>query len=185
MNRLTYSSLAKKIVNNRFSNKERSIKEYSKKYNQKSEIYAKSLIFVMIPIFALLVLLLNLKAKRYFIEHFIFSIHFFVFYFFYFFTIFMLVFRGIVFLISLASQKAAMHLFNETMFAVILLPALVYYFYNAFSRLYTNTKIVKVIKSAVLAFGLIMVVDLYRLILFFVTFFTTGLNIFHNIISIN
>ena len=86
MNRLTYSSPIKKIVNNRLSQKGISIEEYTEKYNQKSEIYAKSLIFVMIPIFALLVFLLNVKAKRYFVEHLIFSIHFFVFYLFYFFS---------------------------------------------------------------------------------------------------
>jgi len=173
MNRLTYSTLVKKIVNNRLSQDDRSIEEYSKKFNEKSEIYAKSLIFVMIPIFAFLMYLLNFQAKRYFVEHLIFSIHFFVFYLFYFFTIFLFLFRGLVFLVYQLSDKMALYLFNDTVFAIILLPALFYYFYNAFSRLYTNTKMVKIIKSVVLAFGLIMVVDLYRLILFFVTFFTT------------
>jgi len=56
-----------------------SYQEYETKFNERSKGEAKTLIILMIPIYAFLISLLFLGQKRYFVEHLVFSLHFYSF----------------------------------------------------------------------------------------------------------
>ena len=75
-----YSSWAKELVMSTVKDREITFSEYSTEYNLQSASLSKSLIILNIPVFALLILLINMRKKQFFyIDHFIYATHIFAF----------------------------------------------------------------------------------------------------------
>lgn len=55
------------------------LREFSRTFNARTDLQSRTLVFVMVPIFALGVALLTVARRRYFADHIVFSTHFFAF----------------------------------------------------------------------------------------------------------
>lgn len=66
-------------------------KQYEAIYNTQSSTYAKSFIFTMIPLFALFSFLLFGRSRRYYVEHLVFSLHYYAWSLLFLFSIYLLI----------------------------------------------------------------------------------------------
>jgi len=71
-----YSAHASRQVSQKVQKEQTSYEALEAKYNQKTSVLSRTLIFLLIPIFALLFYLLFFKKKKYFVEHVVVATHF-------------------------------------------------------------------------------------------------------------
>ena len=71
-----YSAHASRQVSQKIQKEQTSYEALEAKYNQKTSVLSRTLIFLLIPIFALLFYLLFFKKKKYFVEHVVVATHF-------------------------------------------------------------------------------------------------------------
>jgi hypothetical protein len=146
-----------------------SFKEYQARFDATIESQSKTLVVLMIPMFALLLQVLYWRAGRYFVEHLVFSIHFFSF--------FLLILSGDLLLTtaiaSLARRVAALAaVFDSDHWStVLLLAACLSYLLVAVRRVYKQGWVNTVLKCVILVAGIMFIVQLYRLCLFFTAFY--------------
>ncbi|MDX6385520.1 MAG: hypothetical protein QOK48_3093, partial [Blastocatellia bacterium] len=74
---LPYSGFARQRVSKVLLTRGTPYKEYEARFNATIENQAKTLVVLMSPMFALLLMVLYWRPQRYFVEHLVFSIHFF------------------------------------------------------------------------------------------------------------
>jgi hypothetical protein len=129
------------------------------------EMQARSLVLLLVPLFALVVWLLEWRKRRLFGEHLVFSLHF---------TAFSLVtfFIGIyggssVVLRALAHYGIKFQVADwNSVLAPFALAALVIYSFMALRRVYGDSILAAALKSLLLAASFDYVLDVYRFILF-------------------
>ncbi|RMG32571.1 MAG: hypothetical protein D6732_13210, partial [Methanobacteriota archaeon] len=138
---------------------------YKLRFDAKSKTLAKSLVFLMIPLLAIFLALLQHNFHKYFVEHLIFSTHFYAFDFFY---IYCLLFWIIFSFPNLLTLKNA-----EFILSIITLIINGLYFFIAFGRFYMEQWWKRAIKALILALALSPVIYIYRFILFCIAFFIT------------
>ena len=161
--------------------------DYEKEFNHNVEIPAKTLIIIMIPMFALLISILYIRQKRYFVEHLVFSLHFYslvlillsVIMF-----LFSLVIEGIALLIAIfakiTEQKTAFKfqiIENDQEYSLIIFIILLFYLFRALKRVYGESRFMDLFKGFILIFGFAVIVNIYRLILFFTTYYGLTLSL--------
>ena len=174
MHRLPYSRIASVMVENKLEKSNVSYDDYERIYNTRSTTYAKSLIFLMIPMVALILKLLFIKSNRCFVEHLIFSIHMFSFYILYIFVLlFMILHFVIVWLYKLIPDPGSYNGVIEGLSILIVIITLFIYLYHAMNCFYGGRKITNALKSIVIPVGILFLIQVYRFILFFITFYTT------------
>lgn len=76
MNVSPYKDLAATLVNNYVSKSSIGLEEYAERFDKKSSSYVNSLIVLHVPLLALFLSLLFYKKRYYFVDHFIFALHF-------------------------------------------------------------------------------------------------------------
>jgi hypothetical protein len=75
-----YSGYARKKVDKAILERGTTYKEYQARFDATIENHSKTLVVLMIPMFAVLLQVLYWRAGRYFVEHVVFSIHFYSFF---------------------------------------------------------------------------------------------------------
>jgi hypothetical protein len=75
-----HASVAKSMVLKKLASTGMAEAEYVKAFDAKSGTKAKSLVILMVPVFALLLAAVRFRQKRYFVEHLVFSVHFYAFF---------------------------------------------------------------------------------------------------------
>jgi hypothetical protein len=159
------------------------LESYAAVYDAKSEIYAQTLILLMIPLFALAVGLLQLRARRRFVDHVVFVTHYFAWELLVVSTLFLLVYpwvlqAGVSGLVAAGVPLAGpddgplagtVWLFlNE----FPTMPIIVAYLALAFRRVYGNSRVGAALR-ALASFPLLMATMLaYRFMLFWITYAT-------------
>ena len=123
----------------------------------------------MIPMFALLLQVLYWRAGRYFVEHLVFSIHFF--------SAFLLFLSANLLLttaIVALARRFTTHgiLDNDLLFTMPLLLVCLIYLLVAVRRVYKQSWVITVFKCLVLTVGIMFIVQLYRFCLFFTAFYS-------------
>lgn len=156
-----YSQWADASVSARLEETGRERAAYAADFDLVSERYARSLIFLQVPLFALGVMLVEIRKRRYFIEHLVYSTHFFA----------ALLLVGVVtsFGIYVCWQLGLGNAFNlEIPFMLFIVG------YAAFSlrAVYDDNWMSAGIKSVLLLILCIAVIQAYRFILFIVAFGT-------------
>jgi len=161
--------------------------EYETNFNERSKGEAKTLIILMIPIYAFLISLLFLGQKRYFVEHLVFSLHFFSFM-----LIFMVFGFEIIFTLiqlTMISLKTLGFLSNiETLAVVqsyntdlgITFTGGIFYFlylFTAIKRVYAQSNTESFFKGITAVVLIFIVVKIYRNILFITTFYGLKLSL--------
>lgn len=158
-----YSGWAEEKVQSHLDSSRISRDQYAVKFDAASNGYARSLVFVQVPLFALCVALLQVLKRRFYIEHLVYATHFFA-------TV--LLFSVVTSLVIYILWKAGvMSSFNvELPFNVFI----VTYLTLSLREVYGDGWFAAVLKGVALAVLCIVVIQVYRLILFFVTFWTVS-----------
>jgi hypothetical protein len=140
---------------------------YQAVFNRTTTTLAKSLVVLMVPIFALLSLLLYRRARRYYVQHLVFALHVYA---------FMMLATGATGMLffavlrALASRGIEPHWeLTDFLVGLVMLSILVTYLAAAGRRAFGATRRGAAGRAVVLAFGYFIVLQVYRLILFFAT----------------
>ena len=163
-----YPAYANRQVNHKLLQEQVSYEILEKKYNQKTSVLSKTLIFLLIPIFALLFYALFFNRREYFVEHLVVATHLWS---------FNLILLGVVLpLASLVLVRAftGLHLqsayvTNDGIVSGVLQFCLGIYLFIMLRRSYKASWWYCGVTSAVIAWSFFHIVWLYRFFLFEVT----------------
>lgn len=160
-----YKDLAGRLVDRKLATEGISYDKFELAFNHSVKVNAKSLIVVMVPVFAMGVALLNLKRRRFIVEHLVFSLHFF--------TAFML-FIALIDLIVAILLKLPGRIYHpgwaNRIIALAIIIGVVAYLFQAFKRTYNASNPATVANAVALTLFMVAVVlPLYSFILFLVT----------------
>src|SRR5215212_4859939 len=80
LNNLPYSARVRDMVREEVERKGVTLEEYGKQFDATIQNQAKTLVILMVPMFALVLLALYRRQRRYFVEHLVFATHFYAFF---------------------------------------------------------------------------------------------------------
>ncbi len=138
----------------------------TERFNTAMHFEQKEYLVVMVPFFALLTMLLCIMQRRHFVQHLVFSLHFYSF-----FIVFLMVLPYIVLLVRWVTSLLHWQtdFFGTELFltGTILVVNFIYLLF-AVRRFYRDNWLLSVIKSALLSYGVfLLIVYVFRLFLFF------------------
>ena len=169
--RLPYSRMARDIAIPYVAARDIPLSEYATRFDAAAAIQAKSLIIVMVPIFSLFVMAAYWRARRYYVEHLVFSLHFYS---------FLLLVTSVMQAVTIFALRALRpsglgpdSAAVDSWLTLLELAVLAAFLYKALRHLYHEPRWMALAKTAVLSFSVGLVLTLYRFILFFVTLYTT------------
>ena len=170
LNMLPYSRRARSLVERELRERKMTYDEYRPRFDAAIGEQAKTLVVVMVPLFALLMQALYWRERRYYVEHLVFATHFFGF--------FLLLLTALhlsllIFLSSFSAVGISLRALGQDDFATFLMLLLCgVYLWIAVRRVYGQGRIATAWKCLVLAGSVLGIIQLYRFILFFTTFYT-------------
>lgn len=143
--------------------------EYQSRFNATIETQAKTLVFLMIPMFAVGLSLAYLAKREYLVKHLVFATHFFSFY--------LLLLSGVYLLVRLTVRAlfaigARVDLFTDLVMTSVIMSVVLVYLIFALRRVYGQSWTMIVVKSVVLSASLMVIIQAFRFILFFTTFYS-------------
>lgn len=167
---LPYSGFAREKVNKVILERGTPFKEYQVRFDTTIENQSKTLVVLMIPMFALLLQVLYWRAGRYFVEHLVFSIHFFS-------CFLLLLSADLLFMTAIAGLSGLFNAHpaifdNDLLSSTLLLVACLTYLLVAVRLVYQQGWVVTVLKCLILTGGIVFIVQLYRFCLFFTAFYS-------------
>ncbi len=171
LNASQHSELARKMVNTKIAQKNITVEEYAKIFDEKVHIYSKSLIIIMILLLALFFSLLYFRQKKFFTEHLVFATHFFSWL-----LLFKIIFEPLEHLLFILLGRIGMDLSfadGEAFWGLQTAFFVFIYLLLAVKRYYNQSLIVNILKSAVVTYSLLYIVFIYRFILFLIVFYIT------------
>jgi hypothetical protein len=166
-----YSAIAQSMVDHKIQQLGISLDEYEVHFNKNSTTFSKTLIFIMIPMFALLLQILYFRSKRFFVEHLVFSIHFFAFF-------LMVLTIGLpVMDLFIAGIKLLLHydriIITEYGHIGFVVAWLFIYLFISLRTCYKQSSLVSTGTSLFLTYSIMWILWLYRFTLFFASYYTT------------
>jgi hypothetical protein len=142
--------------------------DYAPVFDSAVAVNAKALAFMMVPMFALLALVLSPLSRRPLVAHVVFGLHFEAFLL----LSFAVPLPLIGFPVLAAMELAGKSEYGDAVVAWLLIRLCTVYLYFAFGRVYGGAVWARLAKAALFAVLMIGVIRVYRLIVFFVTFYT-------------
>jgi hypothetical protein len=170
LSRVAHKEIAQAVVTRELASRGTTLQDLARDFDAAAEVHAKTLVIVMVPLFALLLAAVYVTTRRYYVHHLVFSLHLYA---------FILLFQIVAFvavgaLLSLLSA-AGVRLADTTIdgwFGLTTLVLLGTYLFIALRAAYGERTLTTALKAAALAFGIGIVLQLYRFILFFVTLYS-------------
>jgi hypothetical protein len=152
---------------------------YESKFEEHEKLSAKTLVFIMVPIFAMILNLMFVGQKRYFVEHLVYALHFFSFMLLYLIIgvyIYAILANLAVLVAKLFYAKEVVHQFvgflsTDAAVSSVLGIVFMIYFFISMKRVYGQSNTESAIKSIASPFLLFLTVTIYRCVLFFVSFY--------------
>jgi hypothetical protein len=166
-----HSPMVRGMVNQRVSDEGISLTGFAMIYNEKTTVLAKLLIVVFVWLASLPLSLIFRKKNRYFTDHVALSVELACF------NIFVnaILLSGILLVLSKIFKWSGTTLgdyLNDTTLTVIFISTNLYFIYRAARTFYGQTGKSLVVKSVLGIIGLFLALEAYKLLLFFVTFYT-------------
>lgn len=164
----SWSALAQRKVADKIEARRVTPEEYARQYDEAAHLQGKTLVIIMVPIFALGVWALYGRSRHY-AEHLVFAFYTYA---------FMLLWMGVSTvllkwpLISALRRGWSGDLLEIAVSTVIAVPFALY-LYAALRRTYAESRLLTLVKAAVLSAWAAGVLTIYRFILFFTTFWAT------------
>lgn len=165
LHHLPYSPLARRIVDRAVDAKGVSAREYELLFNATIDAQARTLVLAMVPLLALLLAVMH--RRRHWVEHLVFGVHFFAF-----FLLLLPTFAAALWVVRagmgvLGAEAAWMG--SDEVITAVLLALCGAYLFPGLRRVYGQGRMASGWKAAVLALGVMVVIQMYRLLLFFTT----------------
>lgn len=140
---------------------------FEARFDQATEVYARSLIIILVPFFALLLYGTRFWRREAALAHIVMALNYL--------SVLMLVMLAIgvaghVLLLIPGAREALLR--SEQPLLLVLLAALGGYLYFALRRAYGDSRVAAALRALVLAPGTILLIVLYQVILFFTVFYT-------------
>ncbi len=162
-----YSPLARRFVEGAMAKTNMGLTEFEQKFDQISVTHAKSMVILMVPMLAIVLALVYRRARKYYVEHLVFSLHFFAFWLII--TTVLLVLTELVINLSSGSQipigwQAIEFASSSAAFLVS-----TWYFGSGGRRVYDEPLVPALVKGVISALAVIYILKVYRMILFFTT----------------
>jgi hypothetical protein len=166
-----HSPMVRGMVNQRVSDEGISLSGFTMIYNEKTTVLAKLLIVVFVWLASLPLSLIFRKKNRYFTDHVALSVELACF------NIFVnaILLSGILLVLSKIFKWSGTTLgdyLNDTTLTVIFISTNLYFIYRAAKTFYGQTGKSLMVKSVLGIIGLFLALEAYKLLLFFVTFYT-------------
>ena len=164
-----WRGMASAMVAAKVAGRHLTTEEYAREFNEAAHLQGKSLVILMVPLFALGAWALHGRSRRFYAEHLVFA--------FYAYAFFMLWMAAGTLVLTKPVLNAHVHGWSDAVIenvfsAMIALPIFLYSYFAA-RRTYGETRSLTAVKSVGLAFWLAGVLTVYRFILFFSTFYAT------------
>ncbi len=168
-----YSRKIQPIVDEQIRASHTTFKKFEEKYDEVSSEQAKTLVILMVPIFASILALLYIRKHLYFVEHLVFSLHFYAFF-------LLLISIGsfainyiILYSFPLFGLNSHDYMINWDAWITLSDAALILlYLIPALKKSYGGKLWANTIRAVFLTYSLLYVLFLYRSILFFTTIWT-------------
>jgi hypothetical protein len=165
----TYGSLAQSLIDKRIHELGVSYEEYQSHFNHSVGTFSKSLIFIMVPLAALLLQGFYWRPRRFYVEHLVFSIHFFTF------LIVNLIFVEMIIRLLLAALGNLIHqnlsASADRYGSIVLAVGTAIYLFFSMKVVYRQSLALTITKTIAITWLLFWVLWVYRAILFFVCFY--------------
>jgi thiamine biosynthesis protein ThiS len=170
MHMMSYSKFVAPLVAQKIAARGISLEQFSHSFDHGVDVQARSLVVLMVPLFALVLAVLQWRKKQFFGQHLVFSLHFTAFWLV---ALFILFYGGTALVFKFALRHGVILPFlnsDNALFPVSLLIMLVYA-YLALRAVYGDSIFVSLAKAAVLTASFHYVLDIYRFILFLTAFY--------------
>jgi thiamine biosynthesis protein ThiS len=162
---MSYSRLASQLVHHRIAAKGVSFPQFSASFDHLIDVQARSLVLVIVVLYAVLLAILQWRRKQFFGQHLVFSLHFTAFWLM---AVFVVLYPGVSILLRFALRHGA-HLpagnWDNLIFPLALSVLLVYSFL-ALRAAYRESAFLSFVKALVLVASFHYALDIYRFILF-------------------
>lgn len=160
-----YGAWAASLVDAKLAQTAQVHQDYARNFNTRSAVAAKSLIFLMIPMYALLLAAVHARSRRYFVEHLVFATHFMAWW-------LLIMMTAINLVIVLLTATDGLSSFDLVATA-ILLGFILLYFFVGLRRVYSAGRWLAAAKALALTVATFGVVILYRFLLFVICYALT------------
>ena len=168
-----HKSLATRMVTARIAARQTTLADYSRTFNDAATVQAKTLIFTMVPAFALLVGLVHLGRRRFALEHLVFALHTY--------TAFLILVVAVAYAMvmpmlvvgRLMHTSALDNQVFDNAFGLVLGLVLGWYLRRALIRVYGDGRMFATFAAAGLFIGMGLILFGYRTLLFLTTFYST------------
>jgi thiamine biosynthesis protein ThiS len=171
MHMMSYSKLIPPMVEHRIAAKGVSPEQFAHAFDHMVDVQARSLVVLMVPLFALILAVLQWRKRKFFGEHLVFSFHFTAFWLV---ALFIILYGGAAAIFRFALHRGV-HLSylnsDEALFPVSLLIMLIYATI-ALRVVYRDSVLVSLVKATILTASFHYVLDIYRFILFLIALYT-------------
>ena len=167
-----HQELAIELVEEKLANESVSLQEFSQKFNQRIEIQSKTLLLVLIPLFAIVVVIANFKHRFSIVTALVFSAHFvgFLLFFQIVYSTFLYAIFSLLKRLELLDILAALQ--TEMVYSVLLFFGICFYLYLASIRVFSINKQPALIQTLFYGLAIYWIILIYRMILFFTTFYS-------------
>jgi hypothetical protein len=172
MTAVLHKEIASRVVHARLATRGITLDQYRVAFDEASATQAKSLVIVMVPMFAMVIWLVNARRRRYALQHLVFSLHAFS-------VLFLiLIAAGLLVEMPLAWWARARRVdlpwqLTDLVVTSATLLAFSTYLVLAQRRAYGDGRAAAVAKAAALCVGYMFVLFAYRFVLFFTAFWAT------------
>jgi hypothetical protein len=167
LSHLPYSPAVRQMVGETVARKGVTLEQYAAEFDATIKNQARTLVILMVPMFAGALVLLY--RRRYFVEHLVFATHFYSI-----FLLFLLAihYLGIALLLAGVRLGLIANVNEDLFFGGFFLSLNAAYLYCAQRRIYGQSRRVTFLKMLALVLAIAVIIQLYRLALFFTAFST-------------
>lgn len=168
MHNLWHSPLALRLVAKKVHEQTPEFREYEREFNQVIHTQSRSLVFIMIPLFAVAVSFVYFGSKKFLVEHLIFSLHFYTF-----FLMFLCLRDGFFGIAAYSFGISWPFMTSDAFVSSLVGVGVLVYLYMALKRVYQQIALWTFVKALVLTSFVLIIVQFYRFILFFTAYLAT------------
>lgn len=158
-----YWPLVEELIDNKLEANKQGFDAYATLYNNQSLSLSKSLVILNVPILAFFMYWFYSRKKYYYADHFVFSLYYMGFV-----MLLAIVLYGLLLLFNFLFAWNLGEVFPLFFFGIIAI-----YTFVALRKFYEQNKFWSLIKTLVVIFGFLLTQFVYRIVMFFIVFWTT------------
>jgi thiamine biosynthesis protein ThiS len=169
---MSYSNLASRMVSQRIAAKGISLEAFSHSFDHMVDVQARSLVLVIVLIYAAVLAILQWRKKAFFGQHLVFCLHFTAFWLL---ATFVGIYGGSYWIMRLAASQGASlpWLSSDKDLFLVALVLMALYAARALRTVYHDSLLVSLLKGAALAAALHYVLDVFRFVLFLIALYAS------------